>query len=523
MIHNLCMDYENKSKPLDLEARIRLIQSHDDFPALSNTISEINEVVSSETSSIHALSSIILEDFSLTNNLLKVVNTVSYGQFGGKISTISKAVVILGFDVVRNIATALILLDFLENKSQSEQILDKVIAAYFVGLTSRQLTINQQTNNYEEAMICGIFHHLGQLLSIFYFYEESEQVNQLIADGMSEHEASRSVLGVSYDNLGVAVAKIWKLPQQILHGMQGLPDDKIKASSNEFSQLKLTVNLASELAAIAASENKQDKHKSIQALVAKYKKALPVDVASLQKVLEESLKEVSTRGNIVKLAAKSSQWLQRVTQYTNRSLAKTDQTAVLTNDVQANSSEDHALSQDESQSANKESGEAILEAGINDIMNTLIGEYNLNDVLQMILETMYRGLKCHRIVLFIRDNKTNMMRGRSGYGADIDQLIPQFKFSLDYTADVFHLSVDKGADIVIADTTTEPVASKIPQWYKKISIAKSFLLLPVMIKDNAVGCFYADTETKHGFDETSKELGLLRTLRNQAVLAIKQH
>ena len=115
------------------------------------------------------------------------------------------------------------------------------------------------------------------------------------------------------------------------------------------------------------------------------------------------------------------------------------------------------------------------------------------------------------------------MRARSGYGANIDQALPLFKFSLDYTADVFHLSVDKGADIVIADTTTETVASKIPKWYKEVSNAKSFLLLPIMIKDNAVGCFYADSKSTHGFDETSKELGLLRTLRNQAVLAIKQH
>lgn len=517
------MTNEYKPKPLDLDARIRLIQSHDDFPALSNTISEINEVVSSETSSIQTLSSIILEDFSLTNNLLKVVNTVSYGQFGGKISTISKAVVILGFDVVRNIATALILLDFLENKSQSEQISDKVIAAYFVGLTSRQLTINQQANNYEEAMICGIFHHLGHLLSIFYFYEESQQVNQLITEGMSEHEASRSILGVSYDNLGVEVAKIWKLPQQILQGMQGLPDDKIKPPSNEFGQLRLTVNLANELSAIAANENKHDKHKSIQALVAKYKKALPIDVASLQKVLEQSLKEVSARGNIVKLAAKNSRWLQRVTDYTNGSLTKNDQSSVHANTVQSTTTEDHAILQDESQVSNKESGEAILGAGIHDVINTLIGEFELNDVLQMILETMYRGLQCHRVLLFIRDNKTHSMRARSGYGANIDQTLPLFKFSLDYAADVFHLSVEKGADIVIADTTTETVVSKIPKWYKDVSNAKSFLLLPIMIKENAVGCFYADTETTHGFDETSKELGLLRTLRNQAVLAIKQH
>lgn len=73
---------ENITKPLDINARIKLIQENDDFPGLTNTISEINKVVSSDTSFIQALTSIILEDFSLTNNLLKIVNSVSYGQFG---------------------------------------------------------------------------------------------------------------------------------------------------------------------------------------------------------------------------------------------------------------------------------------------------------------------------------------------------------------------------------------------------------------------------------------------------------
>lgn len=110
------MPKENKTTPTDLESRLQHLQNSADVPALSTTIIEINNVVSSDTSSIQHLTNIILEDFVLTNNLLKVVNTVSYGQFGGKISTISKAVVILGFDVVRNIATTLVLLNFIQNK-----------------------------------------------------------------------------------------------------------------------------------------------------------------------------------------------------------------------------------------------------------------------------------------------------------------------------------------------------------------------------------------------------------------------
>jgi eukaryotic-like serine/threonine-protein kinase len=172
---------------------------------------------------------------------------------------------------------------------------------------------------------------------------------------------------------------------------------------------------------------------------------------------------------------------------------------------------------------NKVDGESILQAGIQDVINSLVGEYNVNEVIQIILETMYRGLNCHRVLLFIRDGNTKMMQARSGYGHGIEAILPTFKFPMDHAPDVFHLSVDKGVDIVIVDTNAEPIASKIPDWYKKISNAKSFLLLPVMINKKAVGCFYADMQTINGFDEKSKSLSLLRTLRNQAVLAIRKN
>jgi hypothetical protein len=43
-----------------------------------------------------------------------------------------------------------------------------------------------------------------------------------------------------------------------------------------------------------------------------------------------------------------------------------------------------------------------------------------------------------------------------------------------------------------------------------------------MLKDKAIGMFYADMLTANSLKVTQHQLSLLRTLRNQAVLAIKQ-
>jgi len=509
-----------------LESLLRIMRNNDDFPALSNTISEINNAVASEHSSTHSLTKVILQDFSLTNKLLKIVNTVSYGQFGGKISTISKAVVILGFDVVRDVATTLVLIDFLQNKSQSAELTDQVLSAFFVGLVARQLTFNLSARNHEEAMICGIFHNLGQLLTVFYFFEESQKINQMISEGVAPEAASYAVLGISYNDLGLGVAKTWSFPPRLLHGMQALPSRSVKPHSNELDQLNVTVNLAGELTATASSHSAGDKSKVIQQLTNKYKSAIQVDEKMLQNTLEQVLDEMAVRAGILNIGTKKSPLFKRISNYTSLNINDKNQRANVDQHDQTNveTSKDSDHEETSGLLAQEEviDSETILQAGIQDVINTLVSEYNLNDILQMILETMYRGLGCNRVVMFVRDEKNNVMQARSGYGKDVERLLPEFKFPLSFTPDVFHLCIDKGADIVIENADVEPMASKIPQWYKSTSKAKSFLLLPVMINKKAVGCFYADMLTTNAFDETSKSLSLLRTLRNQAVLAIKQ-
>ncbi|TAN83558.1 MAG: serine/threonine protein kinase, partial [Gallionella sp.] len=155
-----------------LEFLLRRMRSKKDFPALSNSISEINRIVSSESASSSKLASAILQDFALTNKLLKLVNTASYGQFGGTINTISKAVVILGFESVRNIAMTLILLEFLQNKAQAVQLKDEIIQAIFSSMVAAQLSVGRKIRDAEEVMVCSMFHNLGKILATFYLFDE---------------------------------------------------------------------------------------------------------------------------------------------------------------------------------------------------------------------------------------------------------------------------------------------------------------------------------------------------------------
>lgn len=87
---------------------------------------------------------------------------------------------------------------------------------------------------------------------------------------------------------------------------------------------------------------------------------------------------------------------------------------------------------------------------------------------------------------------------------------------------MFHLAVDKGVDIVIEDLRAESIASKVPAWYRGLIDAQSFILLPIVINKKTLGLFYADMQQANSLKLSERQLSLLRTLRNRAVLAIKQ-
>jgi len=62
----------------------------------------------------------------------------------------------------------------------------------------------------------------------------------------------------------------------------------------------------------------------------------------------------------------------------------------------------------------------------------------------------------------------------------------------------------------------------VPDWYRKSVPSNTFVLFPLMIKGRPVAMIYADKDHAGEIRISEQELALLRTLRNQAVLAIKQ-
>lgn len=495
---------------------LRRMNHKKDFPAFSQTISILNSASSSETESLSTVSNAILKDISLTNKVLRIVNSAYYNRGGGKISTISRAVVMLGINPVKSLAVSLMLFEHLQNKLQAHQLMEDAVTSLFSALLANDLAAANHIKQHEEAFLCALLQQLGKLLVRFYLHEESQAIDlQIQQNHLQENTASLKVLGTSYHKLGMAVAREWGFPQQIIDSMQPVSEEQIEKQGHKIDRLHLIANLSNELSQ-ALQLPKEQQENLINSISGKYSKVLDINEKKVDQFIDSSHKELTRFSRLINFNLSKSKFYQQL----NSSEDEDNPFPEMHLSHELNNPSIHILQEDLSQEA-QHSSEKALTDGIQDISNTLTGEYNINQVMQMILETIYRALSGSRVLLGLRNKANNTIEGKYGYGENIDDLIRHFAIPLTYQADVFHVAFKNNVDIKIDDAEDEKIKEKIPTWYQRKIGSKFFILFPVVIKHSPVAVIYIDSCNGASINISDNQLSLLKTLRNQAILAIK--
>ena len=511
-----------------LDFLLRRMRHKSDFPALSESVSAINKIANSETESIGKLSNTILKDFALTNKLLRLVNSAYFRPAGGgNISTVSRAVIVLGFEAVRNIAITVLLFEHLQNKGNATQLKEDFLRANLAGVLAKDIGAAAKMRDLEQSFICSLFHSLGRLLSQFYFPEEADEIRRVMAQkNCAEDGAAMQVLGITFEEMGIAIARQWGFPPLIVSSMRKLPSGPVRKAVQQEDRLRVLSGFSNELCDVIAQATPEARERELKKSMARFADAVALDQKELLQTVQRAVEEVADFARIIHLNLPQTTFGKQMRLFAN---AGNDENAAVDGKKQANSEDGTLLGESDPLSgvdggagAQPVDAQSVLTAGIQDISNTLIDGFQLNDILRIILETMYRAMGFKRVVLCIRDAKAGVMQGRFGFGPDANEVAKAFRFPLSFTPDIFHAATSKGVDLMISDINDPKIASRIPDWYRKTVSAQSFVLFPLNIKGSSVALIYADRDEPGGISIPEKELQLLRTLRNQAILAIKQ-
>ena len=511
-----------------LDFLMRRMRHKSDFPALSDSVVRIQGMATSETESVNSVTNEILKDVALTNKLLRLVNSVHYSR-GGSISTVSRAVGLVGFNGIRNMALSLVLLEHMQDKAHANVLKEEFLRSLMAASIAGELCSDARET--EGAFIGAMFHGLGRLLAQFYFPEEARTVRGLIASPrqpVSEAAASASVLGLNYEGLGLGVAKAWGLPESIqrcMHKPTSEPPARVPADVGE--RLRWAALAANDIADMLLHTDPKAVDARLAHVARHFAKTLgisPGEVQTATGVARKKLIDMAIAMDITVTPGSAASKL--LLDPAHGDASDTAQSSAAPDSLTPLAL--HATQAVTSQADNSEPQEAkhivqILAAGIQDITNAMVDDVKLSDLLRMILETMFRAMDFQRIIFCLRDPKTEALTGRFGLGKDVESLVKLFNVALKGTApDLFTAVCTKGADAMISDATEAHITGRLPLWYRKSINAPTFLLLPVNIKGKPFGLIYADKAEKGGLVLDEKELSLLQTLRNQAVMAFRQ-
>jgi serine/threonine protein kinase len=546
-----------------LDFLLRRMRHKSDFPAMTEHVLRIQRMASSDSESLGTLADEILKDVALTQKLLRVVNTAQYRRNGHGVATVSRAVALVGLAGVRNLALSLVLVEHMKDKAHAQRLKEEFLRSLLAGQLAHALS--SSVRDAEEAFLGAMFYNLGKLLAEYYFPDEAEAIrNQLrlslatsdarVHPDLQADRAAGMVLGLGFEALGVGVARHWGLPdalQRCMRRPQAASPAQVLAQGPE--RLRWLVVAANELSDAVWQADEQALPQRLDAVAQRHGRALGFGATDLRRAVDAargalaemapamglSLPKGSHAGQVLARAAA----LDMTDSLSPHQLAATLPLVPGAADAAAATA---LMSQDDLSGLNglppsglvaaagvSATGAAersavadVLAAGIQDITDTLAGDsFRLNEVLRMVLETMYRALGFQRMVFCLRDPASGRLHGRFGLGDRAAALSPLFQVPLRWPAgqspDLFGAVCLKGSDTLIADTRTPAIAQRLPAWYRQQVNAPSFLLLPMVMKGAPFAMIYADQARSGGLTVGDRELALLRTLRNQAVMAFR--
>ncbi|WP_020653733.1 HDOD domain-containing protein [Massilia niastensis] len=479
--------------------------------ALGAAVARVVEMASSEDQGTHDLAWYVVSDVALTQRILRLSNTVQYRTASGTpVTTISRAISLLGFDNVRAAALAMLLVDALGSGEHAGSVRVELEAALCASLVGREMARHSFYQGAEEAAICALFKNLGPLLVASHEHQRYREIAALAAAGKhTPGQASQLILGASYEALSEAVLSEWKIPDVIVRAQAALPPTALRVAANRGEWMRQVAAFGLDMARLMARSHEPAGTPEARALQQRYGAALDLDrprmdalFASVQEGMNALLQSMNMEP-APKAAPDAGRGLPDVLALATLDTGEEEQGGVHPSGKPRNARE-------------------LLLAGVQDV--TLLrasGQGRLNDVILAVLETLYGALGFRFATVCLKDARTGQYRARVALGEGSAARQARFAFPALPARDLFHLAMDNDADLMISDASSPKIRDLLPAWHKELlPDARSFIVLPLVLGKAQLGMFYADRASAAPEGVPPDETSLIKALKGQVLAAL---
>lgn len=433
------------------------------MPVFAKTVKDIGGITADRDSSAAELSRVILQDAAMTARLLRVANSPVYSVLGRNISTVSRAVVLLGFDTVRSLCLSIAVIDALGSSAQKSQVAEQMARSFHAAIQARAFAEKRRDQSPEEVFIATLLCNIGELAFWSVKSEVARELDEMLQQtGYDRARVEREVLGFELRELSLGLTRKWNLGKLLENTLEDKDDSDPRVSN---------VRIAHEL---AESVEGGWETKETRQLLGRVAEALYMPLQDVTRLVHDNASAavkaaqyygVSHAGELIPLPP---------------SQRKTDAAA--------------APVKQESPIKRFVDPDPMLQLTIlRELSGMLDSKHDINLLLEMVLEGISRGIGLDRTLFAMLNPERTRLRARYALGWEEGDMREAFLFDISpLKANIFSHVLDSREPLWVGRDNDPRIKSLLNAPVRALTGDAQFFVMPIEVNGRSIGLFYAD-------------------------------
>jgi HD-like signal output (HDOD) protein len=421
-----------------------------DLPGFSRSVQSIVNVLadaSEEDRDDLKLIQVVLTDASLTQKVLRLANSAMYAVFEGQVTTVSRAIAILGIQTVAHLALGLKVVESFQSEDKtSVSIKGEMQKSMLAGVIGRQFaSCSASTRDAEEASVCAVLHGLGRMLVAFYLPEAWAAIDSAVKRGIAPETAAEQVLSVGFEQVGQFIASRWGLPSKLVSALRSASSYE-EGTPLTHEDWLCTVGTAATRGASILYESHDESSAAITQLVTTFAPRLGLEVSQLRDA-------IASARTIIEETMSATPAVEK---------------------------------------ANGQSRDRALARGLEELKSAAKTS-TLSQTVALAVEFLHQTLGSNRSYYFLKATKERMYKARLGLGKGAVELLPSLKFEEQFKPDVFHAAMASEKSCYVENTKSDNIKYRLPMWWlASLGTAQSFCIVPMNSNRIPLGFIYLE-------------------------------
>jgi HD-like signal output (HDOD) protein len=474
-----------KGSAAHLEHYLQIIGDSPMFPAFSANIQELLGILEDPYYPVFEVSRVVLRDVSLTTQILKLVNSIYFQSRQRQVHTISSAVMVMGFELVRDLAVGLKLFENFQKSPSLDKVKQLMFLSFFMALAVQELARQDHRFAGEELFLTALLYNFGELAAAYYFPKEYRRMLDAVQEGhLGKLEAVQQVFHCSLDDLGQALLITWNFPDSLRARLADLkkPGWELPGPAEQCRRLFKGVDELSQ--ALLSPEISPEKRQKLQERMARHLGLQPEVVVRSMTVCLHRIEELTRILN-----------LDLANLGLRLPLAKTkeDQASGTVDAEETTAPAAGQPAMPDSQGPDRELPRLnFLLQVIEEINQAIATRTPIHQVFMMILEGIYQGIGFDRVVFCMVDPQRTWITGRFGMGEGVEALLPLLKTPFASKTNPLSLSVTHAREYLVGPDARPEEPPFLEEEFWRVSGAQAILVSPILIDAAPIGAIYLD-------------------------------